>query len=68
MLDYGDKELDFTLNPPKPDALIKNSFEPYVNVQGNKLKVDSQGMGYQRSLIFSLICNMAEVESNSTKL
>ena len=68
MLDYGNKELNFTLNPPKPDELIKNSFEPYVNVAGNKLKVDSQGMGYQRSLIFSLICNMAEIDSSSTNL
>jgi len=68
MLDYGNKELDFTLNPPKPDELIKNSFEPYVNVDGNKLKVDSQGMGYQRSLIFSLICNMAELDSSSSNL
>lgn len=68
MLDYGNITLDFTLNPPKPDILIKDSFEPYVNVNGNKSKIDLQGMGYQRSLIFSLICNMAELESKSSTL
>ncbi len=68
MLSYGNKELDFILKPPKPEELIKNSFEPYVNVNGNKLKVESQGMGYQRSLIFSLICNMAEIDSSTYNL
>ncbi|UTB31769.1 MAG: ATP-binding protein [Methanobacterium sp. ERen5] len=68
MLDYGNKELNFTLNPPEPNDLIKNSFEPYVDIEGSKFKLDSQGMGYQRSLIFSLICNMVELESKPSTL
>jgi len=66
MLDYGDIEIDFELEPPEPSELIKNSFESFVNINGNKLPLESQGMGFQRSLIFSLICNMAELGANSS--
>jgi len=66
MLDYGDIEINFKLNPPNINDLIKNSFEPSVKVNGGELPLESQGMGFQRSLIFSLICNMADINPDSS--
>lgn len=66
MLDYGNVEINFQLEPPTVSELIKNSFEASVKISGKKLPLDSQGMGFQRSLIFSLICNMANLEPNSS--
>jgi putative ATP-dependent endonuclease of the OLD family len=68
MLDYSNVELEFRLEPPKIDKLIKDSFEPYIKSNGAELSVDSQGMGYQRSLIFSLICNMADIKIKPSKM
>jgi len=68
MLDYKNMELEFKLRPPKIDELIRNSFEPYIELNGEELTVDSQGMGYQRSLIFSLICNMADIKVDPSKM
>lgn len=68
MLDYNNIELEFKLKPPEVDKFIKDSFEPYVKVNGEELAVNSQGMGYQRSLIFSLICNMADIKINPSKM
>ena len=68
MLDYGDIEIGFKLDPPNVDELIKNSFKPFVTSGGGELPLESQGMGFQRSLIFSLICNMAELDTSSNDL
>jgi len=68
MLDYNNIELKFRLEPPEMDKLVKDSFEPYIESNGEELSVDSQGMGYQRSLIFSLICNMADIKVNPSKM
>lgn len=68
MLDYNNIELKFKLEPPEMDKLVKDSFEPYIESNGEELSVDSQGMGYQRSLIFSLICNMADIKVNPSKM
>lgn len=65
MLDYNDVDICFSLEPPQPDELIKNSFEPFIKTKTGRLSIDSQGMGFQRSLIFSLICNVATIESDS---
>ncbi len=69
MLDYENIELNFRLNPPEVDDLIKKSFEAYTkNGQNGELPIESQGMGFQRSLIFSLLCNVAELSTLSKKL
>lgn len=68
MLDYNNIKLEFRLEPPEMDKLVKDSFEPYIESNGEELTVDSQGMGYQRSLIFSLICNMADIKLNPSKM
>jgi predicted ATP-dependent endonuclease of OLD family len=69
MLDYENIELNFRLNPPEVDDLIKKSFEAYTkNGQSGELPIESQGMGFQRSLIFSLLCNVAELSTLSKKL
>lgn len=69
MLDYENIEINFRLNPPEVDDLIKKSFEAYTkNGQNDELPIESQGMGFQRSLIFSLLCNVAELSTSSKKL
>lgn len=69
MLDYTNIEINFRLNPPEVDDLIKKSFEAYTkNGQNGELPIESQGMGFQRSLIFSLLCNVAELSTSSKKL
>jgi predicted ATP-dependent endonuclease of OLD family len=69
MLDYENIEINFKLNPPEVDDLIKKSFEAYTkNGQSGELPIESQGMGFQRSLIFSLLCNVAELSTSSKKL
>lgn len=66
MLDYGDIEINFRLDPPNIDDLIKNSFKYFVKVNGKESPLESQGMGFQRSLIFSLICNTAYINPDSS--
>lgn len=68
MLDYRNVELDFQLEPPGISRLIKDSFKPSVKVSGRELPLESQGMGFQRSLIFSLLCNIADIENSSSNL
>lgn len=68
MLDYDDIEIGFKLDPPNVDELIKNSFKPFATSGGGELPLESQGMGFQRSLIFPLICNMAELDTSSNDL
>lgn len=68
MLDYGNFEINFELKPPKITDLIKDSFKPYVEIRGKKSEIGTQGMGFQRSLIYSLLCNKAEVESSPNNL
>jgi putative ATP-dependent endonuclease of the OLD family len=69
MLDYKNIEINFRLNPPEVDDLIKKSFEAYTkNGLSGELPIESQGMGFQRSLIFSLLCNVAELSTSSKKL
>lgn len=66
MIEYNDVDISFVLEPPEPADLIKDSFEAYIKTKkGKKLQIDSQGMGFQRSLIFSLICNVSDIESSS---
>jgi predicted ATP-dependent endonuclease of OLD family len=63
MLDYPNIELRFKLQPPRVDELIKGSFKAFTTIEGSdkELELDAQGMGYQRSLIFSLLCNLADL-------
>lgn len=63
MLDYGGINLDFTLKPPLIEDLIRSYFQPHIEVDGvdDKLPVSSQGDGFQRSMMFSLIANLAEL-------
>lgn len=69
MLDYGNISLGFELEPPNAEDLIKSCFKQHTDVDGgNKLPLSSQGDGFQRSMIFSLIANLAEVgKTNSSK-
>lgn len=69
MLEYDNLDLDFRLNPPNLDELIKNSFSAFVKRGDEELPFHFQGMGFQRSLIFSLICSMTDItESNNLTL
>lgn len=62
MLDYENIELDFKLEPPTVEELFKSSFKPFIKINQNEIPLLSQGMGYQRSLIFSLLCNIADID------
>lgn len=68
MLDYGNVEINFELTPPEISQLITGSFEASVKIGDDKLPLDSQGMGFQRSLIFSLLCNIADIEKDPSGL
>ena len=65
MLDYPDIEINFKLEPFNVDDLIKSSFRHYIKTGSADLPTDSQGMGFQRSLIFSLICSVSEMETSN---
>ncbi|MFH0892085.1 MAG: AAA family ATPase [Candidatus Falkowbacteria bacterium] len=69
MLDYDNISLGFELEPPDADNLIKSCFKHHTDVDGltSKLPLDSQGDGFQRSMIFSLIANLAELSRKSEK-
>lgn len=69
MLDYKNIDINFRLKPPEVDDLIKKSFEAYTkNGQYDELPIESQGMGFQRSLIFSLLCNVTGLSNSPEKL
>lgn len=63
MLDYGNVQIGFDLVPPDAEDLIKSCFRPHTSVPGisDKLPLGSQGDGFQRSMMFSLIANLAEL-------
>lgn len=61
MLTYSGISLGFGLQSPEVDELIKNSLDPHVLVASEKLPLSSQGDGFQRSMIFSLLANLAEI-------
>jgi len=70
MLDYGKVKIDFELVPPDAEDLIKSCFKPQTNVDGlaDKLPLSSQGDGFQRSMMFSLIANLAELNKQEEKV
>lgn len=68
MLDYKNADIVFNLKPPKVEDFIKDCFETKVKVGSEELSPESQGMGFQRSLIFSLLCNLADIDTDSSKL
>ena len=67
MLGYDGISLNIELSPPEPDEFVKNAFKISVNTPTGETQLSSQGMGFQRSLIFSLICNIAEIGNVPTK-
>lgn len=68
MLDYKGVTLGFKLDPPNVEELVKNCFKPLTRNHNNaELPISSQGDGFQRSLIFSLIANLAEINKESGK-
>lgn len=69
MLDYGNVKIDFELVPPDAEDLVKSCFRPQTNVEGlsDKLPLSSQGDGFQRSMMFSLIANLAEINKQEEK-
>jgi predicted ATP-dependent endonuclease of OLD family len=69
MLDYGKVKVGFDLVPPNADELIKSCFKPHTSVEGldEKLPLTSQGDGFQRSMMFSLIANLAELNKSDGK-
>jgi predicted ATP-dependent endonuclease of OLD family len=68
MLDYPDVTLSFKLVAPETEELIKSSFTPCIKSGDHELDLKSQGMGYQRSLIFSLLCSMTEIQNSEYTL
>lgn len=67
MLDYGNVSLGFELEPPNAEDLIKSCFKQHADVNGgDRLPLSSQGDGFQRSMIFSLIANLAELGKTSS--
>ncbi|MEK6680282.1 MAG: AAA family ATPase, partial [Nitrospirota bacterium] len=69
MLDYGKVQIGFDLVPPDAEELIKSCFRPHTSVEGisDKLPLTSQGDGLQRSMMFSLIANLAELNNREQK-
>lgn len=69
MLDYGNVKIGFDLVPPDAEDLIKSCFRPHTSVEGisDKLPLGSQGDGFQRSMMFSLIANLAELNKGEQK-
>lgn len=69
MLDYGKVQIGFDLIPPDAEELIKSCFRPHTSVEGisDKLPLTSQGDGFQRSMMFSLIANLAELNKREQK-
>lgn len=69
MLDYGKVQIGFDLVPPDADELVKSCFKPHTIVEGlsDKLPIASQGDGFQRSMMFSLIANLAELNKEEQK-
>ncbi len=69
MLDYGNVQIGFDLVPPDAEDLIKSCFRPHTSVEGisDKLPLTSQGDGFQRSMMFSLIANLAELNKGDQK-
>ncbi|MFA7201493.1 MAG: AAA family ATPase [Candidatus Paceibacterota bacterium] len=69
MLDYGKVKIGFDLVPPDADDLIKSCFRPHTSIDGtdDKLPLSSQGDGFQRSMMFSLISNLAELNKEDQK-
>ena len=70
MLDYDKVQIGFDLVPPDAEELIKSCFRPHTNVEGlsDKLPLSSQGDGFQRSMMFSLIANLAELNKVDQKM
>ncbi len=66
MLDYGKVKIGFDLVPPNAEELIKSCFRPHTTIDGvdEKLPLSSQGDGFQRSMMFSLISNLAELNKD----
>ena len=69
MLDYGKVQIGFDLVPPNAEDLIKSCFRPHASIEGlnDKLPLSSQGDGFQRSMMFSLIANLAELNKEEEK-
>ncbi len=69
MLDYGNVQIGFDLVPPNAEDLIKSCFRPHTSIEGidYKLPLESQGDGFQRSMMFSLIANLAELNKGELK-
>lgn len=69
MLDYGNVQIGFDLVPPDAEELIKSCFRSHTSVEGisDKLPLSSQGDGFQRSMMFSLIANLAELNKEEQK-
>lgn len=69
MLDYDKVQIGFDLVPPDAENLIKSCFRPHTSIEGmsDKLPLASQGDGFQRSMMFSLIANLAELNKEESK-
>ncbi|MFA5148150.1 MAG: AAA family ATPase [Candidatus Omnitrophota bacterium] len=70
MLYYDRVQIGFDLVPPDAEELIKSCFRPHTSVEGlsDKLPLSSQGDGFQRSMMFSLIANLAELNKTDQKM
>lgn len=63
MLEYSNTTVKFKLEPFNVDDLIKSSVRYFVDVNKSELPVESQGMGFQRALTFSLISSVSAINS-----
>lgn len=57
-IDKWNARFDVSVNPLKPEEIVKYLLSPYiedVNLDANKINIDSFGQGFQRHLIYTLI-------------
>lgn len=70
MLVYDKVQIGFDLIPPDAEELVKSCFSSHTEIEGinDKLPLTSQGDGFQRSMMFSLIANLAELNKKEQKV
>ncbi len=68
LLNYPGLNISFTLKTPSAFDFVKQCFDNKVLLEGHEMDLDSQGMGFQRSLIYALLSALSEVERSNTDI